>query len=280
VAGRTLLSRWLGLPVGEVRKLEREIARKLDRFVTMLAAGALCSYRSEAIVSLATGATGDEELIAARLHLKRCPACRTVYAEHVRALRSGELPRRIASLLPFPAAERAGDDHPLRGAVVDWATSPFASDRGVVATHALSSGVGRGAGTAAALKLLSICIGGASLTGSAAICIQALVAPDPPPQRTHVVQATPTPAASSAPAVSGPRRKPKVVATPTTTPEPRPEVERKPKRRDSPDAHERTAISPAPANAQAAGIDEFGPTSAKSQPQPAAAPSTGSPEFP
>jgi hypothetical protein len=282
VAGRTVVSRWLGLPVGEVRKMEREIARKLDRFVTMLAAGALCSYRSEAILALATAGAGDEQVIAARLHLKRCLACRTVYAEHARALRSGELQRRIASLLPFPVAERAGDDRPWRGALLDWAASPFAGDRGVVATQALSSGVGRGAGTAATLKLLSICIGGATLTGGAAICLQAVVAPDGASQRPHVARATPTPAASPPRPHFDQKRRPKVVSTPTPTPDRRPVVRQKPKPKPSgsTDEHEGLPISPAPADAQAGGTEEFGPTSATSTSQPATAPSTGAPEFP
>jgi hypothetical protein len=52
--GRNTLSRALGLKIGEVRKAERGIAMKLERFITLVAAGALCSFRGPALDSLAS----------------------------------------------------------------------------------------------------------------------------------------------------------------------------------------------------------------------------------
>src|SRR3954466_716757 len=65
VQGRKVVSRWLDLPIGEVRRGEREIARKLERFVTLMSAGALCRYQWAAITSLAEATASGDETIAA-----------------------------------------------------------------------------------------------------------------------------------------------------------------------------------------------------------------------
>ena len=180
VLGRKLISRALGLPIGEVRKAEREIARKLERFAALVAAGSLCSFRGRVILSLAASTASDDEAAAARLHLKRCPACRRVYAARLRAMRTGEFQRELAGLLPVPVVERLAEERPLRWPVIDWLSRPFSGDGTAVAAQAASTGTGRGLGAVAAVKLASLCIGGAALTGGAAVCIQQIATPSPP----------------------------------------------------------------------------------------------------
>jgi hypothetical protein len=182
VRGRSFVSRRLGLSVGAVRKAEREIDRKLERFVTMLSAGALCSFRWDAISSLAESAATPDQSIAARLHLARCPSCRGVYASHLRALRSGELPRRIASLLPLPPAAPAGQDRGLRSVVADWLSRPFTSDHVAAATQLTSSGAGRGAFGVLAAKLAALCLSGPQ---SAAAQRASRSACSTPPRQRH-----------------------------------------------------------------------------------------------
>ncbi len=276
VAGRSHVSRWLNLPIGEVRKAERNIELKLKRFITIVAAGALCSYRSDAILSLATATADQEQATAARLHLKHCPACRGLYADHLRALRSGDLQRKIAGLLPLPTADRIAEDRPVRGFLVDWLTRPFSGEPAAMATQAVSSGTGRGLGTLAALKLASLCIGGAALTGGTAICVSLLRPDQSPPleQRQDARKPQPSPSA---------RRVPDRVATETPTPAPQKVAVKKRTRSGAtgPRKHERTvAVSPPPEDAQAGGVDEFGPSSASQSTTPAAAPSGGASEFP
>lgn len=277
VAGRNQVSRWLGLPIGEVRKAERNIAQKLDRFITLVSAGALCSFRSTAIQSLAADTASGDELVAARLHLKRCPACQRMYAERVRALRSGELQRDIAGLLPLPVAERLVEERGPRGVFLDWITRPFNGDP-AGATALMSSGAGRGAGTIAAAKLASLCIAGAAVTGGVCVSIQQLA--DHAPNRIERRAQSREPAASQADPVSRERqRRPRL--TPTPTPATKKTSTHRPNRADESREHERaTAISPAPDDAQAGGVDEFGPSGATGQAAPATPPSTGAPEFP
>ena len=79
----------------------------------------------------------------------------------------------IAGLLPIPVVDRLADDRPVRGFLIDWISRPFSGDRTALATHAATSGTGRGLGSVAAVKLASLCIGGAALTGGAAFCVAA-----------------------------------------------------------------------------------------------------------
>ena len=277
VLGRKLVSRALGLPIGEVRKAEREIARKLERFATLVAAGSLCSFRGGVIGSLAAATASDEEAAAARLHLLHCPACRRSYAERVHAIRTGELQRELAGLLPIPVVDRVAQDRPLRGVVVDWLSRPFSGERSALAAQAASSGTGRGIGTVAALKLASLCIGGAALTGGAAVCIDQFAATEPSrTQRTQHQRPAPTDDRAR-PTAAGPTRHPQPHAIPT----PERPAKHGRERKHHPTAHE-TAVttSPPPSDAQADGIDEFGPTSASQPATPASAPATGAPEFP
>jgi hypothetical protein len=278
VIGRKLLARWLNLPIGEVRSTERQIALKLERFVAILAAGSLCSYRSAAIRSLAAATASEAEAAAARLHLKHCSACRTVYAEHRHALHTGELQREIAGLLPLPVFDRLAEDRPLRGFFLDWMTRPFSGERTAVAAQAASSGAGRGVGTVAAVKLASICLGGAALTGGAAICVQQLAPPPTKPSQRAPRSDAKRTDDPTIPIAEVSSREPKRVATPTPTPASGSTKDRNPA---APDRHESdTPISPAPSDAQTAGADEFGPSSASAPSTPASAPATGAPEFP
>lgn len=280
VRGRKVVSRTLGLPIGEVRKAERDIARKLDRFVALISAGALCSYRWEAISSLAETTATRDQAVAARVHLERCPSCRKVYTAHVRAVRSGELPRRIASLLPLPpVAEGAGNDRGIRSYVADWLARPFASDHAAAATQMATSGVGRGAGGVLAVKLATICVGGAALTGGA-VCVSlgVLERQQPAPQhRSKPSDGRAKPQASVTATPREPRPVHATVASTRTQPD-RPAGRRSTKAGAR--AHEQSPASPAPADAQAGGGSEFNPTATSGSAPAASAPSTGMPEFP
>ena len=127
--GRVVIARQLGLPVPQVRRAERAINRKLERFVAIVSAGSLCSHREPAIEALAGSTASAQQELAARVHLDHCSACKVAYVAHVKALRAGELQRRIAQLFPLPAGAEAGR---RRGgpwdAVADWASRPFASE--------------------------------------------------------------------------------------------------------------------------------------------------------
>lgn len=279
VQGRNVVSRRLGLPIGEVRKAERDITRKLERFVSLMSAGALCSYRSEAISSLAETTATRDQTIAARVHLERCPSCRKVYAAHVRALRNGELQRRLAGLLPMPpAAHSAANDRGIRSLVADWLARPFAGDHAAAATQIVSSGAGRGAGGILAAKLAALCVSGAALT-SGAVCVSlgVLDTEDPAPQhgsKPAERRSEPRPAVTWTPREPRPVRT--VVASKRTRPTGSAGTDTKTPAR----AHEQTPASPAPANAQPGGGSEFLPSAATGSAPPATAPSTGMPEFP
>jgi len=163
-------------------------------------------------------------------------------------------------------------------------TRPFSNDGAAAATQAVTSGAGRGIGTAAALKLASICVGSAALTtGAVCITLQSPAGPDRSPPRSPQTAPVRTPAP---PSRSGPSREPKR-PLPTATPSPRPRRHpAKPKTpapssTSQPRAHETAvAVSPAAASAAPDGTDEFGPTSAPASNVPAAPPTTGGAEFP
>ena len=276
VAGRNQVSRWLGLPIGEVRKAERNIARKLERFITLVSAGALCSFRSPALDALAaSGATGDE-MTAARLHLKRCPACQRAYAERVRALRSGQLPRDIAALLPLPIQVASGDERPTRAIVLDWISRPFGGEPAAAATQLASTGAGRGVGTVAALKLASLCVAGAAMTGGICVSLQQSDGDRRPHRAPDRAEAQPAPTRDNEALL----RRPKRPLTPAPAPTPQPDKPRE-RRAAEQRAHETdAAVSPPAEGAQPGGVDEFGPSNTTVTTTPAAPPPTGGPEFP
>ena len=277
VLGRKLVSRALGLPIGEVRKAEREIARKLDRFATLVAAGSLCSFRGGVIGSLAAATASDEEAAAARLHLLHCPACRRSYAERVHAIRTGELQRELAGLLPIPIVDRVAQDRPLRGVVVDWLSRPSRANGQHSRPKQRHREPGAGSGPSrrsSSRRCVSAVRHSPAVLRSASTSSPRQSRPGPnAPQHQR-----PAPAVDRAiPIAAGPTRHPKPHAIPT----PERPAKRGRERKQHPTAHE-TAVttSPPPSDAQADGIDEFGPTSASQPTTPASAPATGAPEFP
>jgi hypothetical protein len=177
--GWRVVAHRLGLSTAETRRTERSIRRKLDRYVAILSAGSLCAQRTPGLEALAAGLADGQQERVARLHLSHCAACRAAYAEHLRALRSGDLQHRIAELLPLPAvvAERRHRGGPWE-TIADWAQRPFTSETVSTATQ-LAAGA-RGLGAAAAAKLATLCIGGALAVGGATFCATTLLQPDPP----------------------------------------------------------------------------------------------------
>ena len=293
--GRLVVARHLGMPVPRVRRLERAIARKLERFVAIVAAGSLCSHREPAIAALADGQASEEQARAARVHIEHCSVCKVAYVAHLRALRSGELPRRIAQTLPVPVgAEGARHRGSPWDAFVDWLSRPFTSE--AANTGAQLAAGARGVGAVAATKLATICIGGAAVVGGATFCATSLLGPEPPPKVGPRIEAPPP--TRTAPD-RGDDRLPSAGPTLTAVREAADRAEarrRKQKRRErrrrdaqrtafasgNPETrHEReTPISP-PVEVAGAPVQEFGPgPTGATTVAPAAAPSTGAPEFP
>jgi hypothetical protein len=193
--GRVVVARRLGMPVPEVRRAERAIAKKLERFVAIVSAGSLCAHRSGAIEALATGTVGEDQERLARLHLQHCSACRAVYAGHVRALRTGELQRRIAQLLPLPATPAARQGRSFWDWLTDWLSRPFGSDAAQAGLQ-LAAGT-RGIGTIVAAKLAMLCIGGATVLGGVTYCVTTVLQPEPPNTRPRHATVAPNPASSA-----------------------------------------------------------------------------------
>jgi hypothetical protein len=178
--GRRVIARMLGMPMGEVRNAERAIARKLEGFVTVVSAGTLCDDREPDIEALAIGSADEQQQLAARLHLEYCANCRTVYTQHLRALRTGELQRPIAQLLPpLPVVEESRRNR--RGpwdALFDWLSRPFASESANTSAQLLAGA--RSAGTVLTAKLVALCIGGVVAVGGGSYCVSTLLQHDPP----------------------------------------------------------------------------------------------------
>ncbi len=289
--GRVVVARRLAIPLAEVRRAERAIARKLDRFIAIVAAGSLCTHRGSALEALAGGVADAQQELAARAHLSHCSSCRLGYAEHLRALRSGELPHRIAQLLPIPAA---AIEPRRRGApwdaIGDWASRPFTADASTTGAH-LAAG-GRGIGAAATAKLAALCIGGVTAVGGGAYCVTTVLQPEPPRERRQQSEAPARPVPASAREPRLPSAGPALTAIRET--EERQATERRQARRqraegrtafggsgDPSTRHEREAPISPPIETAGAEISEFEPGPAGPVTQaPATAPATGAPEFP
>ena len=204
----------------------------------------------------------------------------------MRALRSGELQHRIAQLLPVPAVV---EDRRHRGgawdAVTDWVSRPFTSE--VTTTGSQLAAGGRGIGAVAAAKLAALCIGGVTVVGGGAYCVTTVLKDEPP---TEQRRPAPTPAASTPPRKDArlPSAGPTLVAV-------RKAAARKADKQrqrsstgtafgkggDPATRHEREAPISPPAQTAGTQLPEFGPGPAGPVTQaPAAAPSTGAPEFP
>jgi hypothetical protein len=283
--GWRVVARQLGLPTAETRRVERSIKRKLDRFVAILAAGSLCGERASMLEALASGLADEKQELVARLHMDHCAACRSAYAEHLRALRSGDLQHRIAELLPVPATAVAERRH--RGgpwdAISDWVSRPFASDSVSTGTQ-LAAGA-RGIGAAAAAKLATLCLGGALAVGGATFCATTLLQREPP-----------TATREKPPATASTEREPRLPSAAPTLVALRAHQSRVTHRAraqhaqsartapggDPATRHERdVAISPPAQPAGSASVEEFDPAPAdQAPPAPAAAPANSAPEFP
>lgn len=176
--GYPQIARQLELTELEVRSAERAVKQQIERFATILAAGRLCDFRGPAIAALASGDAGKRDALVARAHLNHCAPCTTAYKQHLHYLQSAAFQGKVAALLPVPmsATEKIRPGAGIRDALVDWITRPFAHDGAAHAAQMASSGVGRGAGTALAVKLAALCIGGASTVG---VCVTTGVLPNP-----------------------------------------------------------------------------------------------------
>lgn len=283
--GAVVISRELGLAIGEVRSAELSLHHKLTQFIAIVSAGNLCRHRSPLVAALAVGGLSEEAARLARAHLAHCPACRLEHAARLRDLRSGKLPRDIASILPVPpAVESARQPRAVWDALTDWASRPFSHEATVTGSQIGTAG--RGLGGLAAAKLATLCIGGATLVGGSLYCVTStdILRPKPPAPRT---QARTAPARTT-PKQSGPKEDLSYLkARPTPTPSPRPKLRATPTQTPSPRAtvfsanHERAgAISPAPAGSAPGGATEFGPGPAQSSTQPAPPAAGGGTEFP
>lgn len=286
--GRVVIARELGIGIGEVRKHERDIIRKLERFAAIIAAGSLCKHREPQLLALHSGNLTPESERVALLHLAHCPACRVEHVARLRSIRSGELPREIANLLPAPIVADQSSRRGTWDAVTDWASRPWTHD----ATQTSAQlGLGRGLGTIAATKLVALCIGGVSVVGGGVYCVTSpfldhgprTTAPDKEPR----AQAPARPQRAEPPDLAlAKTTTARATPTPTATPKPKrrpkPETPRRRATSKTPTSHEQAgAISPAPSGSAPDGSSEFGPTSAN---QPATNPAppvaSGGPEFP
>ena len=284
--GYTLTARRLGLSIATVRAAMRAIDDKRERFAIIHAAGRLCGYRAPAVAALAAGAAAAHEETAARAHLEHCHSCRLDYTRHLRYLRSARFHGKVAALLPAPVpAERVRAVGGLRDWITDTVTRVTGHDPGAAAGQLTAGGAGRGLGTAAAVKLATMCFAGAGAVGA---CVATGVLPLTPPHHTH------TPAANAQPVKHAPTppepQLPHGGATPTPTPTPHRSSRRRASTRTAssattqggtgPRSHEQTPASPAPSNAAANGASEFDPNYQPSKPQPAPVPAApGGSEF-
>jgi DNA-directed RNA polymerase specialized sigma24 family protein len=258
IRGRRVIARMLNMRIGEVRKHERNLTRKLERFVAVVAAGSLCAHRETQLAAIGSGLLSDEAERIARFHLMHCAACRAEHAAQLRAVRSGQLPREIANLLPGPVVvdttrHRAG----MWDWLPDWLTRPGAHE---AASHGTQIGIAsRGLGAAAAAKLAALCIGGVSVVGGGVYCLYSLPSSEPPipkpTPRHETAQSTPRnaePPDLGTGKILAAEARSTPTPTPTPTPKPRRKVESQKKVRKSqtPTSHERDgAISPAPPDA-------------------------------
>lgn len=269
----------LAIAPARARAAERSIATKLERFATLCAGGRLCAERSEAIVDLATGISGNAQAVrAAKAHIKHCSVCKTDYVMHLRAVRSAAFQRQVASVIPAAPLAESARRHggPLRDLFADWLGRGGGHEAVPVVSDAAASGVGRGAGGVLAVKVLAVIAGGAATIGAATGILGGADGRSvPKPQAA----ASPTPSATASP-----RNTP--VPRPTPSASPHHKSARKSSSRtqggSKPSSHEQAPASAAPADSQADGASEFTPDSSNLSPAaPAPVPAApGSSEFP
>jgi hypothetical protein len=285
--GYKQIARALGWPIGAVRSAERSIAHKQERFAAILSAGRLCAYRAPAVASLAAGAADDGHAHVAWVHVAHCAPCATAYKRQLRYLQSAAFERKVAVLLPFPAAaqERARGLGPLRDWLTDLLTRPFGHESAATAGQLASGGVGRGAGTVAAAKLAALCVSGVGALGT---CVATGVLPSPlerhdtPNTATEQRVVEASRAAAKAPEARLTRAQ--IAATPEPAPTSRPRRQRAQSAAtqggSGSSSHEQTPAASAPADAASNGASEFNAFYQPSTPAPPApAPATGGDEF-
>jgi hypothetical protein len=280
--GHTSIARRLGLPVGAVRAAVRSIEDKRQRFAAIYAAGRLCGYVAPAIAELAAGDSAAHSETAARAHLEidKCPTCRADYTRQLRYLRSARFHGKVGSLLPAPELSDRVRLGGLRDVIVDWAGRLTGHDSAGTVGQLAASGTGRGVGTAAAVKLATLCFAGAGVVGA---CVATGVLPDHQRPDHPSRPAAATRSAEHTPTAREPRP-PLATATSTPTPRRRARAQRASlaaQGSTGPRSHEQTPASPAPSNAAANGASEFDPTYQPStSPQPAPVPAApGGSEF-
>src|SRR4051794_28194622 len=249
--GRNQIVRQLGLRMGEVRSAEASIKQKLERFVTIMAAGRLCAFRAPVLAALGTGDLSEDAERVARIHLDSCPGCRLEHAARLRALQSGRLPRDIAQLLPIPpAADRLRTPRVIWDTLTDWASRVLPHESTITGTQIGLAG--RGLGTLAATKLTALCIGGITIVGGALYCIETPLGDKPSHPDRHTIGKRPKPSRSPEPSPVATPSFLQAKATTTATPTPKPRREAQAERAKTPTTHEHDrALSPASRGAAA-----------------------------
>jgi hypothetical protein len=281
--GYKQIARALGETIGAVRAAERAIGIKQERFAAILSAGRLCDFQAPAIASLAAGDATEHQATAAHVHLQGCASCRTHYKRHLRYLRTARFHDSVNQLLP-PVVVTNDRRTGMRDLVVDWAARLLGHDAPSAATQLAAGGAGRGIGTAAALKLASLCLGAGTL-GVCAVTVGPLKATHhhKPPAKvaTKMPTATPTPTETEPPRPHG-----GVIVTPTPTPTSRKTVRKrtasssKTQGGSGPTSHEQAPVSPARSGSASGGASEFNPTDQSEPASPAPIPAApGGSEF-
>ncbi|MDA0168431.1 hypothetical protein OJ998_04970 [Solirubrobacter taibaiensis] len=286
--GRVVVARKLGLPIGEVRKHERNTLSKLRRFSAILEAGTLCAHREPQLQALGTGELSAEVERLALLHLSHCTRCQLRHAVRLRAIRRGDFQREIANILPTPPLVEASRQRGWLEIMCDWASRPWSHEAASTGTQlGLAS---RGIGTIAAAKIAALCIGSVSLVGGGAYCLHAasIFGPEKPEPIAKEEPKAPVKRQRAEPPDLVLAKKLTVGShTPTPTPTPKPKPRPKPKTQrqtkpKTPTSHEQeSAVSAAPTGAAPNGDSEFGPSSANTPAtKPAPPVASGGPEFP
>jgi hypothetical protein len=285
--GHASIARRLGLSVATVRKALQRIETKRERFAILHAAGRLCGFTAPVIAALAAGNAAAHEERTARAHLAHCSTCRLDYARQLRYLHSARFHAKVTALLPAPVpAERVRGIGIVRDWISDLPARIAGHDPGGTVAQVATGGAGRGLGTAAAVKLATLCLAGAGAVGACVTASGVLpLTTSHAPAHKHATPAPPK--RSHAPAPAGRDTLPHGAPSPTPTPTPRHPTRRT--RSSStgstqggtgPRSHEQTPASPAPANAASNGASEFDPGYQPSKPKPAPAPAApGSSEF-
>jgi hypothetical protein len=278
--GYKQIARALGETIGAVRAAERSIGVKQERFAAILSAGRLCDFQAPGIASLAAGDATEHQATAAHVHLQGCASCRTHFKRHLRYLRTARFHDNVNQLLP-PVVVSNDRRTGVRDLVADWAARLLGHDTPAAATQLAAGGAGRGIGTAAALKLASLCLGAGTL-GVCAVTVGPLKATHhKPPAKVAAKSPTPTPTPT---ATEPPRPHGGLVVTPTPTPK------KTPRKRSTATAktqggtgatsHEQTPASQARTGSAAGGASEFNPTDQSGPASPAPVPAApGGSEF-